>query len=96
MTSHSRAERAADARPPESPAIGKPTLCMINYNGERFLRDSLRSAVAQADRFVEILLIDDASQDGSLQMVGARVSDGADHPAAGEPRTSGRPQRGAA
>ena len=56
MTSHSRAERAADARPPESPAIAKPTLCMINYNGERFLRNSLRSAVAQADRFVEILL----------------------------------------
>ena len=69
MTSHSRAERAADARPPETPAIAKPTLCMINYNGERFLRDSLRSAVAQADRFVEILLIDDASQDRSLQVV---------------------------
>ena len=42
---------------------------MINYNGERFLRDSLRSAVAQADRLVEILLIDDASQDRSLQVV---------------------------
>ena len=69
MTSHSRAARAADARPPETPAIAKLTLCMINYNGERFLRNSLRSAVAQADRFVEILLIDDASQDGSLQVV---------------------------
>jgi GT2 family glycosyltransferase len=47
----------------------KPTLCLINYNGERFLASSLRSAVAQSDRFAELVLIDDASQDGSLDIV---------------------------
>ena len=69
MTSQYSAECAADARPPESPVIAKPTLCMINYNGERYLPDSLRSAVAQADRFVEIMLIDNGSQDRSLEIV---------------------------
>jgi GT2 family glycosyltransferase len=48
--------------------MDSPTLCMINYNGERYLPDSLQSAVAQADRFVEILLIDNGSQDRSLEI----------------------------
>jgi GT2 family glycosyltransferase len=42
---------------------------MINFNGERYLRDSLQSAVAQADHFFEILLIDNGSQDRSLEIV---------------------------
>jgi GT2 family glycosyltransferase len=49
--------------------MGKPTLCMINYNGERFLAASLRAAVAQGERFAELVLIDDASQDCSLDIV---------------------------
>lgn len=49
--------------------MGKPTLCMINYNGERFLASSLRSAIAQSERFAEVVLIDDASKDGSLDIV---------------------------
>jgi GT2 family glycosyltransferase len=42
---------------------------MINYNGERFLASSLRSALAQRDRFAEMVVVDDASQDGSLDLV---------------------------
>jgi GT2 family glycosyltransferase len=48
--------------------MGKPTLCMINYNGARFLASSLRCAVAQSDHFAELVVIDDASQDGSLDV----------------------------
>ncbi len=43
---------------------------MINYNGERFLRESLGAAVAHADRLAEIVLIDNGSQDRSLEIVG--------------------------
>jgi hypothetical protein len=51
VTAQSCAARSGSAGPPATPAIGKPTLCMIDYNGERYLRDSLQSAVAQTDRF---------------------------------------------
>jgi GT2 family glycosyltransferase len=47
----------------------KPTLCMINYNGERFLRESLGASLAQAEDFAEIILIDNGSEDRSLQIV---------------------------
>jgi GT2 family glycosyltransferase len=69
VTTRSWAGRAVGAPPPGAPSTGKPTLCMINYNGERYLRDSLQSAVAQADQFFEILLIDNGSQDRSLEIV---------------------------
>lgn len=42
---------------------------MINYNGEAHLRRSLPAAVARADEFAEILLVDNASTDGSLAFV---------------------------
>lgn len=53
------------------PTDGKrrPSLCMINYNGEAHLRRSLPAAVARADEFAEILLVDNASTDGSLAFV---------------------------
>jgi GT2 family glycosyltransferase len=69
VTNHSVVEGAGGASVPEAPSTGRPTLCMINYNGERFLASSLRSAVAQRERFAELVLIDDASEDGSLEMV---------------------------
>lgn len=44
----------------------RPTLCIINYNGERHLPGSLAAAYALRDRFSAILLIDNASEDASL------------------------------
>ena len=45
------------------------SLCMINYNGEAYLRESLPAALRQAERFAEILLVDNGSTDGSLDLV---------------------------
>jgi GT2 family glycosyltransferase len=44
----------------------KPSLCVINYNGERCLRATLRAAVGLSGQFAEILLIDNGSTDRSL------------------------------
>jgi GT2 family glycosyltransferase len=42
---------------------------MITYNGEAYLRESLRAAVLQAGHFEEIVLIDNGSTDGSSEFV---------------------------
>lgn len=47
----------------------KPTLCVINYNGERCLPATLRAAVELSDQFAEILLVDNGSTDRSLALV---------------------------
>lgn len=44
------------------------TLCVINFNGEAYLEDTLRAAVERASHFLEILLIDNASTDGSVNL----------------------------
>jgi GT2 family glycosyltransferase len=45
------------------------TLCIVNYNGERYLRRTLEAAHGSALRFDEILLVDDASPDRSVALV---------------------------
>ncbi len=45
---------------------------MVNYNGERYLKESLGAVFAQKDKFSEILLIDNASEDRSLEIVRER------------------------
>jgi GT2 family glycosyltransferase len=45
------------------------TLCVINYNGAHYLIDALQAALTQSEGFAEILLVDNASTDGSLDMV---------------------------
>lgn len=45
------------------------TLCMVNYNGERYLPQTLGTVWAQGDVFAEIIVIDDASRDGSVQLI---------------------------
>lgn len=47
---------------------GKPTLCIINFNGRNILPVSLPAACALADRFAAILLLDNGSQDGSAEL----------------------------
>ncbi len=49
--------------------LGNPTLCMVNYNGEKYLEESLGSVFLQKETFIEILLIDNASEDRSLEIV---------------------------
>lgn len=47
------------------------SLCIVNYNGLRHLERTLPAVVALADEFAEILLIDNASTDGSVAFVEA-------------------------
>ncbi|HUP00997.1 MAG TPA: glycosyltransferase [Gemmatimonadota bacterium] len=62
----------AFVRPNARPNTRPITACVINRNGEQYLEDALGAAVAQADDFAEILLVDDASDDGSVELVGSR------------------------
>lgn len=63
-------------RPSRSRAAGdgarQPTLCVINHNGEAYLPASLGAAVALGDEFAEIILVDDASRDRSVELVRER------------------------
>ena len=42
------------------------TLCIINYNGLAYLQEALSKVHALSSRFDEILVVDNASIDGSL------------------------------
>jgi GT2 family glycosyltransferase len=45
------------------------SLCVINHNGERYLEESVGAALAQPYELHEVLLVDDASTDKSLEIV---------------------------
>jgi GT2 family glycosyltransferase len=47
----------------------KPTLCILNYNGEGILPVALTAACAIRDRFARMVVIDNGSQDGSLALI---------------------------
>jgi GT2 family glycosyltransferase len=47
---------------------GKPTLCVINFNGKSILPMCLSAACALADRFTAILVMDNGSVDGSAEL----------------------------
>ena len=51
---------------PETPRI---TAAVVNWNGRRFLPELLRSLRAQEDVRLDILLIDNASSDDSIEYV---------------------------
>jgi GT2 family glycosyltransferase len=46
----------------------KPSLCVVNYNGLRYLRETLAAAVANALELAEIIVFDNASTDGSAEL----------------------------
>jgi GT2 family glycosyltransferase len=50
----------------------KPTLCVINFNGTKILTAALDVAVAIADRFESIIVVDDCSTDGSVEFIESR------------------------
>lgn len=47
------------------------TLCIVNYNGAAHLGPALQALDAQDWQFAEILLVDDASEDGSVEIARA-------------------------
>ncbi len=47
----------------------KNTVCMVNYNGEQYLEESLGSVFLADCRFQEVVLIDNGSTDRSLEIV---------------------------
>jgi glycosyltransferase involved in cell wall biosynthesis len=49
-----------------TPAV---SLCMPTWNGASYVADALRSAIAQTFRDLELLVVDDGSTDGTLQIV---------------------------
>lgn len=48
------------------------TLCIINYNGAHYLAEALRAEARQQHRFAEILVVDNASTDGSAALIRER------------------------
>lgn len=55
---------------PEQPLIERPiSLCLINYNGVQHLERSLGAVRRSRVRFHEVLLVDNASTDGSRDLV---------------------------
>ena len=45
------------------------SICIVNFNGERYLHNTLQAVYAQDTRFNEIVLVDNASQDNGLSLV---------------------------
>ncbi|MGJ4892927.1 glycosyltransferase [Bradyrhizobium sp. HKCCYLS3077] len=45
------------------------SVIVANYNGERFVADAIRSVCRQSLRNLEVIVCDDASTDGSVQLV---------------------------
>ena len=45
------------------------SLCMPTFNGERYLRPAIESALAQEADVLELVIIDDGSTDGTVEMV---------------------------
>ena len=56
-------------REPGESTRNLPTLCVINYNGEECLEGCLGSVLRQREDLAEVLLIDNGSQDRSLELV---------------------------
>src|SRR5262249_36806372 len=62
--------RAGGYHPARLARIAAVSAVVCNYNGERYLEDCLRAVLAQEPD--EVLVVDDASTDGSVALVRAR------------------------
>ena len=62
------AERSNEDAPP------LVSIVMANYNGLRYIEAALQSALAQSLRNIEVIVADDASTDGSADLVAAIAS----------------------
>ncbi|HET7585389.1 MAG TPA: glycosyltransferase family 2 protein [Gemmatimonadaceae bacterium] len=71
--SEERGVRAPASAAHETRPVGeRPTVCMINYNGEAYLERSLSALTAQMSSLAEIVMVDNGSTDGSRALVEAR------------------------
>ena len=77
---HSRRYRIARWRKATAPIIarfpvteplgsGRVSVCMAAYNGERYILEQLRSIAPQLGQDDEIVIVDDASQDGTCAII---------------------------
>ena len=53
----------------EQPTWPKVTVVIVNWNGEQFLERCLTALMAQTVKPYEIILVDNASSDGSIELV---------------------------
>ena len=56
-------------------AAMKPSLCIVNFNGKRYLRNTLQAAMRCADELHEIIVFDNASDDGSPEIAAQEFPD---------------------
>ena len=52
-----------------SEILPKISVCMAVFNGERYLKQQLQSILSQLRKYDEIVIVDDASTDTSLQLI---------------------------
>lgn len=55
----------------ETPNYGLVSIVMPNYNGSKYLEETVRSVIAQTYQNWELLFVDDCSSDNSLELVRA-------------------------
>ena len=55
----------------EVPNYGLVSIVMPNYNGSKYLEETIRSVIAQTYQNWELLFVDDCSSDNSLELVRA-------------------------
>ena len=51
------------------PARPKVSVCMAAYNGEHFVQAQLETILPQLDSYDEVIIVDDASTDGTVQQI---------------------------
>ena len=66
MTSNSTADRESCS---SEQRFAKPSMCVINFNGENYLENCLSAIQAERVDIEEILLVDNGSDDRSLDLV---------------------------
>lgn len=69
MTASSRTSESFSVPVFAQATLAEISLCVINFDGESLLRDTLRAAERAVPPFREILLVDNASRDGSVSLV---------------------------
>jgi GT2 family glycosyltransferase len=49
--------------------------CIVNYNGEAYLKETLEAVFSQVDQFEEVILVDNASEDSSTHLANTLYPD---------------------
>lgn len=62
---------SGDKEPARGPHSATASVCMATYNGEKYLDAQLESILQQLGEDDELIVVDDASTDGTLDVLGA-------------------------